>query len=106
MRLDAGIDDQRSRATPVLLLGEGADTINVRGWVGTRERDPEEIIQAAGGEVAVIDDDDEGKRGRVNRLTKAKDLRSIRVRSPECGVRSARARFYPAFHIPHSTLRS
>ena len=38
-----------------------ADAVNIRRRIGSRERDPEEVGQRPGGEIAVIDDDDEGK---------------------------------------------
>ena len=61
MRLDAGVDDERAGTAPVLLLGEFAIAADVGCRVAAGESDPEEVVQSAGGEFAVIDEDDEGK---------------------------------------------
>ena len=61
MRFDAGINHERSRAAPVLLVGEGSDAIDVGGRVRPRERHPQPVVERPRRELSVIDDDDEGK---------------------------------------------
>ena len=46
VRLDPGVDHQRARAAPVLLIGEGADPVDVGRRVRAGERHPEEIAAA------------------------------------------------------------
>ncbi|HIA01729.1 MAG TPA: hypothetical protein EYN66_07430 [Myxococcales bacterium] len=43
--LDAGVDDQRTVAAPVLLMDEGVDPIDVDGGIGAGERDPQEVVK-------------------------------------------------------------
>src|SRR5262249_19032786 len=59
---DASVDDQRTRTAPVLLPGERANAVNVRGRVRARESYPQEVVQVPGGEIAVVHQDDERKR--------------------------------------------
>jgi len=33
MRLEPGIDDQRSATAPVLVLGEGSDAVQIHSWI-------------------------------------------------------------------------
>src|SRR5207302_288649 len=61
VRLDPGVDDQRAGAAPVLLAGEGADAVNVRGRVGAGERHPQEVGQRPGSKLAVVYQDHQGK---------------------------------------------
>ena len=51
VRLDAGIDDDRGFAFPVLVLDMGAIAENVLGRVGTRKRQPQKIAKGSGVEV-------------------------------------------------------
>src|SRR2546430_12922429 len=76
MRLDAGIDHQRAAAAPVLVLDEGLDAMHVGRRVGAREGDPEEVIERAGGEVAVVHDEVKWKaiQRRVQRRRRAEPL--------------------------------
>ena len=62
MRFDAGINHERSRAAPVLLIGEGSDAVDVGGGVRSRERHPQPVVERSRGELAVIDEDDEGEK--------------------------------------------
>ena len=62
MRLDASVDHKRPRAAPVLLIGEGSDTIDVGGGIRPRKRHPQPVVERPRRELAVIDDDDEGER--------------------------------------------
>ena len=57
----AGVDDERAVATPVFVVGEAVDAINVVRGIGAGEGDPEEIVKGACGETAVIYDEDEGQ---------------------------------------------
>ena len=61
MRLNAGIDDQRPFATPVLLLCERINAGDVGCRIGTSERHPEKIIQRPSRELAVVDEHDQRK---------------------------------------------
>ena len=63
MRLNASVDDEWSRAAPVLSFREGAYAIDIRRRIGPRERHPEKVVERAGCEVAVIDDDNERRLG-------------------------------------------
>ena len=56
VRLDAGVDHQRAAAAPVLVVGERVDAVDVGGGVGARERDPEEVVERLGDELAVVDE--------------------------------------------------
>ena len=60
--LDPRIDHQRPGASPVLAVDEGADALDVGGGIRSGERHPEEVADVPRGEVAVVDDDDEGER--------------------------------------------
>ena len=43
--LDAGVDDQRPLASPVFAADGCADPVDVGGWIGAGEGDPEEIVE-------------------------------------------------------------
>lgn len=59
VRLDPGVDDERARASPMLLEDRGADSFDVRRGVGSGEGDPEEVIEVPRGEIGIVDDHDE-----------------------------------------------
>ena len=63
LRLQAGVDHQRPSAAPVLLLDKLTHAVEICCRVGPRERDPQKIGDGPGDEVAVIDEDEEGKAG-------------------------------------------
>lgn len=67
MRFDAGVNHERPGAAPVLLVGEGSESIDVGSGVRSRERHPQPVVERPRGELAVIDDDNERERveGRV-----------------------------------------
>ena len=52
------------RQPQCLFCCEGVDAVDVGGGVGARERDPEEVAERFGDELAVVDDDDRGGSGR------------------------------------------
>ena len=57
----ASVDHQRSAAAPMLLLDKRSNAVHIARRVAARERHPEEIVERPSGEIAVIDDDDEGE---------------------------------------------
>ena len=59
MRLEPRVDDERPATAPVLLVHRRIDAVNVGRGIRPRERQPEEVFEARGGEVAVIDDHDQ-----------------------------------------------
>ncbi len=63
VRLEAGVDHQRAAAAPVLVVHERLDAVDVGGRVGARERDPQEVAERLGDELAVVDDDDPAEAG-------------------------------------------
>src|SRR5438552_17791842 len=50
VRLDAGVDNERAVAAPVLLACECADAVNVGRRIRARESDPEKVVERAGSE--------------------------------------------------------
>ena len=67
VRFEPGVDHQRAAAAPVFVGGERLDAVDVGGRVGARERDPEEIAERLGDELAVVDDDDPAEAGDRDR---------------------------------------
>lgn len=59
--LAPGIDDQRSLAAPVLVRRRGADARDVDGGIGTGESDPQEVVQAARGQIRIVDQHHQGE---------------------------------------------
>ena len=58
VRLDAGVDEERAGAAPMLLLGEFAETTDVGRGVTAGESDPKEVAQRAGRKFAVVNEDE------------------------------------------------
>src|SRR6266498_1225125 len=66
MRFAAGINNQRSSTPPVPVSSESANTVNVRGRIGTGKGYPEEVIKSPCRELAVIYDNNKWKnRDRI-----------------------------------------
>lgn len=61
VRFDAGVDDEWACAAPVFLVNEGASAVDVGGGVGAGEGDPEPVAEAAGGELSVVDERQQGE---------------------------------------------
>ena len=80
MRLDAGVDHQRTAAAPVFLLREGVDAVDIGGRIAAGEDDPEEVVQRARREVAVVHHDDQRKAvdGVRNGARSGRTARSLR----------------------------
>ena len=51
---EAGVDDERSAAAPVFVFGEASQAVNVVRGVGASKGGPEEVIESAAGECAVV----------------------------------------------------
>ena len=68
VRLDPGVDHQRAPASPVLLIGEGADPVHVGRRVRAGERHPEQVLERPRRELAVVDQDDQ--REGVDRVVR------------------------------------
>jgi len=57
VRFAAGINDERAAAAPVFAVRKRTDAMNVARWVGSRKRDPKKIIERAGRELRIVDND-------------------------------------------------
>ena len=55
---EAGVDEEGAVAAPVFVVDEAVDAVDIVGGVGAGEGGPEEIIEGAGGEVAVVGEDE------------------------------------------------
>ncbi len=78
---EAGVDHERAAAPPVFVFDEGVDAVDVGGGVGAGERDPEEVAERLGDELAVVDDGDKAEGGG----RKAEGGRELRI--ADCGLR-------------------
>jgi hypothetical protein len=61
VRLEAGVDEERSVAAPMLVLDEARDAVDVVRRIRSRERDPKEVSEAFGSECRIVGEDDEGE---------------------------------------------
>ena len=59
MILAARIDNQAAMTTPMLDVRESLDPFDVRSRSGPSKGDPEQIVQVTGGELGIIDDNDQ-----------------------------------------------
>ena len=80
VRLEPGVDHQRAAAAPVFVVRERLDAVDVGGRIGARERDPEEIAERLGDELAVVDDDDPAEAASGSSLRKVAQKRRCRRR--------------------------
>jgi len=62
VRLAACINHQGASTAPMLAVKEGAEAVNIRGRIGPGKRDPEKVVEGAGGELRIVHYDDKRKR--------------------------------------------
>ena len=87
VRLESGVDHERTTAAPVLVERERIDAVDVEGGIRPGERQPEEILERPGREVGVVHDHDERKRPQrmvgADRRTEPLDVGPPRGRGGE-----------------------
>ena len=67
MRLDAGVDDHRAAASPVLLFDECMHAKNIRRRIAARKRDSQKIAKRRPAERCVIDKYNHGETRKGGR---------------------------------------
>ena len=59
MRLESGVYHKGPTAAPVFLVNPCPDSMHIGGWIGSRERDPEKMIQRRSSTLAVVHHDNQ-----------------------------------------------
>ena len=68
MGLEPCVNDQGLAASPMFVLDEAADAVDVMGRIGAGEGHPEKVSQVSCGEFGIVDEDDEWDTFKVTPL--------------------------------------